>query len=250
MRLGASKQAADLNMSEGGAIDWKLSDQVYEKIFERIVTGEFPGNSRLPSEAELVRLFGASRPVVREALARLRDDGVVVSRQGSGSYVKRRPDDAVLRFAPLGSISDIQRCFEFRVVVEGAAAALAAQRRSDDDLKALRDSLDALELCLTTGELGVDADEAFHQAVCRASKNHFFVSVRSSLQQQIEFGMKLARNLSLARPANRLRLVQDEHVAILRAIDSQNPEAARAAMVNHIESARHRVFQGQEPDSG
>jgi GntR family transcriptional repressor for pyruvate dehydrogenase complex len=235
-------------MSESDPRDWKLSDQIYEKIFERIVTGEFPGNSRLPSEADLVRMFGASRPVVREALARLRDDGMVVSRQGSGSYVKRRPDDAVLRFAPLGSIADIQRCFEFRVVVEGAAAALAAQRRDDQDLEALRAGLAALEECLVTGELGVDADENFHQAICKASKNHFFVSVRSSMQQQIEFGMNLARNLSLARPAHRLRLVQDEHVAIFRAIDSQNPEAARAAMVNHIESARHRVFQGQERD--
>ncbi len=65
----------------------KLSRQIYERIFELIVSGEYPERSRLPSELELSRRFGASRPIVREALARLRDDGLIVSRQGSGSYV-------------------------------------------------------------------------------------------------------------------------------------------------------------------
>ena len=78
----------------------KLSHQVYDRIFERIVSGEYAESSRLPSESDLSRRFGASRPIVREALARLRDDGLIVSRQGSGSYVQRRPDAAVLRFVP------------------------------------------------------------------------------------------------------------------------------------------------------
>ena len=98
-------------------------------------------NARLPSETELARRFGASRPVVREALARLREDGVIVSRQGSGSYVKRRPDPAVLRFVPVGSIADVQRCFEFRAGLEGAAAALAAERWEDADIAEIRRAL-------------------------------------------------------------------------------------------------------------
>jgi DNA-binding FadR family transcriptional regulator len=92
------------------ATEAKRSSAIYHQIVELIVTGEFAVNNRLPSEIELARRFGASRPVVREALARLRDDGIVVSRQGSGSYVKQRPDMAVLHFAPFGSIADIQRC--------------------------------------------------------------------------------------------------------------------------------------------
>src|ERR671916_2886799 len=147
----------------------KLSAGIYEKLFERIVAGEFPVNARLPSETDLARRFGASRPVVREALARLRDDGLIVSRQGSGSYVTRRPDDAVLRFVPVGSIADIQRCFEFRVGLEGAAAALAAERWDSVQLAEIRSAFEALETCIRTGQLGVDEDARFHQAVARAT---------------------------------------------------------------------------------
>ena len=117
----------------------KLSHQVYERIFELHRLGRVSrSSSRLPSESELSRRFGASRPIVREALARLRDDGLIVSRQGSGSYVQRRPDAAVLRFVPVGSVADIQRCFEFRVGLEGAAAALAAERWEEEDLTEIR----------------------------------------------------------------------------------------------------------------
>ena len=89
--------------------------------------------------------LGASRPVVREALARLREDGVIVSRQGSGSYVRRRPDLAILRFVPVGSIADVQRGFEFRVGLEGAAAALAAERWEEADIAEIRRALTALD---------------------------------------------------------------------------------------------------------
>jgi GntR family transcriptional repressor for pyruvate dehydrogenase complex len=222
----------------------KLSAGIYERLFERIVAGEFPVNARLPSETELARRFGASRPVVREALARLRDDGLIVSRQGSGSYVKRRPDQAVLQFVPVGSIADIQRCFEFRVGLEGAAAALAATRWEDQDLAEIKAAFDELEVCITSGQLGVDADEHFHRAIAEATHNQYHFSVQVSLQPHIAFGMTLTRNLSLRRAAERLRLVQDEHLAVLEAIESRDAREARAAMETHIENARRRMFEG------
>jgi GntR family transcriptional repressor for pyruvate dehydrogenase complex len=232
------------DIAEEAGRDLKLSDHVYERIFELIVNGEFAEHARLPAENELARRFGASRPVIRAALARLRDDGIIVSRQGSGSYVKRRPDNAVLRFVPVGSIADIQRCFEFRVALEGAAAALAAERRDEEDLRAIKAALDELDDCIRTGRLGVEADERFHLAVAEATHNHFHIAVQRSLQPHIAFGMNLARNLSLLRPATRLQIVQDEHVAIVAAIERRDPAAARAAMETHIENARHRVFEG------
>jgi len=222
----------------------KRSAAIYDSIVGLIVSGEFAENARLPSEVDLSRRFGASRPVVREALARLRDDGLIVSRQGSGSYVTRRPDDAVLRFVPVGSIADIQRCFEFRVGLEGVAAALAAERWEDADLAEIRSAYEALEVCIRTGQLGVDADAGFHQAVARATHNHYHVSVQLSLQAHIAVGMNLTRNLSMLRTDARLRLVQDEHAAILAAIEARDAAAARAAMETHIENARRRVFDG------
>ena len=225
-------------------IEAKLSAGIYEQLFEHIVRGEFPVNARLPSETELARRFGASRPVVREALARLRDDGLIVSRQGSGSYVKRRPDQAVLQFVPVGSIADIQRCFEFRVGLEGAAAALAATRWEAQDLAEIRSAFDELEACIRTGQLGVEADEHFHRAIAQATHNQYHLSVQVSLQPHIAFGMTLTRNLSLRRTAERLRLVQDEHLAIIEAIEARDATEARAAMETHIENARRRMFEG------
>jgi len=231
--------------SQGAATrEWKLSDHVYEQLFELIISGEFSEHARLPPETELAERFQVSRPVVREALAKLRDDGIVQSRQGSGSFVTRRPDRAVLRFAPIGGVGDVQRCLEFRAAVEGAAAELAAQRRDSRDLKMIRQELKALDECIAADRLGVEADRRFHLAICEASKNAFFVSAYESLQKQIEFGMNLARNLSLMRPADRLKLVQGEHVAIYEAIRDRDPERARAAMVDHLNNARRRIFEG------
>ncbi len=222
----------------------KRSALIYQRIFEAIVAGEFAVNARLPSETDLASRFGASRPVVREALARLRDDGVIVSRQGSGSYVKRRPDVAVLNLSPGGSIDDIQRCFEFRHGLEGTAAALAAERWEDADLAEIRASFAALEEAIKNVELGVEADERFHAAVARATHNPYYVSVQSSLQPHIRYGMNVNRNLSLLRAAERVRLVQDEHHAILEAIAKRDPEKARDAMQLHIANARRRMFEG------
>ncbi len=228
----------------------KLSAGIYQRIFEIIIAGEFAVNARLPSEIELAQRFGASRPVVREALARLRDDGIIVSRRGSGSYVKRRPDTAVLRFVTVGSVADIQRCFEFRVGLESATAALAAERWEHDNLTEIRVAYDELEVCIRDGKLGVDADERFHLAIAKATHNSYHVSVQISLHPQIVFGMNLLRNLSLLRTAERLRTVQDEHHAIVEAIAARKPNAARTAMQSHIENARRRMFDNAPAAQG
>jgi len=240
MALNRSASAA----SRSGWSEAKRSARIYQHIFEIIVAGEFAVNARLPSETELAMRFGASRPVVREALARLRDDGIIVSRQGSGSYVKRRPDVAVLRLSPGGSIDDVQRCFEFRHGLEGSAAALAAERWEDADLTEIRAAFAALEDAIKSGEAGTEADERFHAAVARATHNPYFVSVQTSMQPHIRYGMNLNRSLTMMRTAERVRLVQDEHNAILEAIAGRDPDAARDAMQRHIANARRRMFDG------
>jgi DNA-binding FadR family transcriptional regulator len=209
-----------------------------------ISAGEIAVGEKLPTENKLSEEMKVSRPVLRQALKQLREDGVIVSRQGSGSFVQRRPDEAALDFAPVGSIADIQRTFEFRAAIEGEAAFFAAVRRSDDDLSKLKASIDELDRCVRVGELGVDADEDFHVAVCEASGNNYFLAARTSMQSNILTGMNLTRNLSLTKPQNRLELVQQEHYAIFNAIVAENPSKAREAMRNHVENARKRVFIG------
>ncbi|MBS3848700.1 FadR family transcriptional regulator [Devosia sp. BSSL-BM10] len=225
----------------------KLADQVYEKILTSIITGDFPAGEKLPTEMELCSRYGISRPILRQALRQLKADELVVSRQGSGSFVKRRPDGVVLNFAPVGSIADIQRTFEFRAAIEAEAAALAAERHDQKDLERIRAALAALDECVRTGQVGGAADEEFHMAVCSASGNHYFENARTSMKAQIVLAMTLNRQLSLASPEQRLAKVQTEHVRIFKAITDRNAPAAYSAMRDHIESARRRIFDGGVP---
>lgn len=226
--------------------DWSLADQVYEAILTRIIEGQYPVNLKLPAETALAEEMSVSRPVLRQALKQLREDGIINSRQGSGSFVRKRPERAVLNFAPVGSIADIQRTYEFRITVEGDAAALAAERWTDEDMARIRDALAELDRCIAGGRLGAEADEAFHLSICAATHNHYYVSARSSMKSQILAGMNLARSLSLTKPAERLRLVQDEHLEILDCLERRDAKAAGSAMRAHVEKARSRVFEGTE----
>jgi GntR family transcriptional repressor for pyruvate dehydrogenase complex len=225
----------------------KLSEQIYDRVFGLIVGGEFPENSKLPTEVEIAGRFGVSRTVVREALARLRDDGIVMSRQGAGTFVQRQPDKAILGFRPMASISDILRCFEFRVGLEGEAAFVAATRQDAARTDAIARALEALETIVKQGSVGALADYDFHLAVANASCNPFFVSVMESLRPNVDFGMNLARNLSLRKPISRVRQVQEEHSRVYDAIKQGDPEAARRTMRQHIENARTRIFEGENP---
>jgi len=233
-----------ITRSGAGEKDRSLSDSAYESILAKIMEGDIPVGGKLPTEQILSEDLGISRPILRQALKQLREDDVIVSRQGSGSYVKRRPEGAVRDFAPVGSIADIQRTFEFRAAIEGEAAFLAAERRTDSDLQALRLALEELDRCIKEGELGVAADEAFHVAVCNAADNKYFAAARSSMKSNILTGMNLTRNLSLTKPLQRLKLVQSEHYGIFDAIEKADGEAARSAMRGHIENARRRIFEG------
>lgn len=234
-------QATD---NKGGPRRVTLGENIYHEIFSLIVSGEYAQGVRLPSEQALSESFGVSRPVVREALARLRDDGLVVSQRGSGSYVSRRPDDAVLRFTPLASIADMQRCFEFRVGLEGEMAYLAASRRSEAALRHIEQMLAALDQVLGKDELGVDADVDFHMSIALATENRFYVDMLERLRNNIATGMNVTRNLSLLRPKTRLARVQSEHAAIVDAIRDQRPDMARDAMRRHLSAAKGRVFEG------
>jgi GntR family transcriptional regulator, transcriptional repressor for pyruvate dehydrogenase complex len=234
---------ASLLTKESGS-PGRLSEVVYDGIVALIAQGDFAVNSRLPSEAELSTRFGASRPVIREALGRLREDGLIVSRQGSGSYVRRQPDLAVLHFTQVKSLADVQRCFEFRAGMEAAAASLAAEQWQDDDLKRIEDAMEALELCMRKGELGADEDRRLHEAIATATRNPYYIAVQSSLASHIAVGMNITRHLTRMRTPAHIRIVQDEHVAVVDAIRRRDAKSAAEAMRQHVLNARERMFAG------
>lgn len=222
----------------------RLSDTVYGQILEEIVRLGLPQDTRLKTENDYARAFGVSRPIVREALARLREDGVIYSRRGSGTYIRRPPSAAIGRFAPIASIADIQRCFEYRLAIESMTARLAAQRWDDDALAEIERALRAFEDAIAERQLGIDLDFKFHLAIAQASKNHFLVSALEHTREQIEVAMNLVRNLSLLRPDALRTAAHREHATLVEAIRARDADAASARMIEHLQSSKTRVFEG------
>ncbi|WP_226781576.1 FadR/GntR family transcriptional regulator [Oceaniglobus trochenteri] len=221
-----------------------LADQVYERILERIIDGDCPPGTRLPAEQAFSAELGVSRPVLRQALRQLRADGLIQSRRGSGSYVQKRPDREMLRFAPVGSITDLGRTFEFRATVESEAAALAAERWQPEGMARIEAALATMDRTVAEGKMAAKDDEELHLAICAAAGNHYFLDARRSLHDQILTGMNVALSLSHAKPRARLALVQGEHRKVVEAIRRRDGDAARDSMRTHIENARQRVFGG------
>ena len=237
---------ASRRTEESKPLKGALNDRVYDYIVSQIVVGAFALNARLPTEMQLAERFSVSRPVVRQALRRLKDDGLVVSRQGAGTFVVRRPAHQVFSFAAVGSVADIQKCFAFRMALESEAAAIAAVEHDREALDRLAQTLEALDRALKSETGGIDEDIAFHQAVAAASDNRFFLSTMTAIASQIRVGIGLNRSLTLEQPRSRRNAVQDEHSAIYSAIAARDADEARRLMHRHLEKARLRIFEGGE----
>ena len=195
-----------------------LPDRIYARVVEAILRGDFAPHNKLPTEEALSAQFGVSRPTVREALARLRSDGIIDSRRGAGSTVIRAPGTPVVAATPVKSLADIERYYAFRSCVEMGAAAGAAEFRDADDLEALQLAFEALNTAMEGGESGADEDVRFHLAIAQASHNPFFVTTIATSVAPIRQFIELARNVTDKKSPTRVRATQAEHQAIVDAI--------------------------------
>jgi GntR family transcriptional repressor for pyruvate dehydrogenase complex len=220
-----------------------LVDKVYGELAQRIASGDYAPDQKLPGEHELAAIFDVSRPVLREALGRLREDGLIYSRQGSGSFVQAHAK-APFGYARVETIADIQRCFEFRISMESDAAHFAALRRSDDNLVQMEAALGLLREATKNRKHREDADYAFHLAISEATNNHYFATSLNALKDHVAVGMKL-HGQSLMGPQPGLEAVFEEHKSIFEAIRDRDAEAARTAMRLHLETSRDRLFEGR-----
>ncbi|MBP0444810.1 FadR family transcriptional regulator [Roseomonas sp. SSH11] len=223
----------------------RLGDQLYGQILEQIVSGTYKEGDKLPSESQICQAFQVSRPTVREALMRLHADGLVATRQGSGTFVQKRPSGHLTRLAPVSDIAGILRCMEVRMALEDRAAGLAAERRSTADLDRILKALDSLRSSLEAGAVPVQADYDFHRAVAAASGNALFVEMLEALNETIHQSMTVALGITNTRSRERARRVIEEHEAIAEAIRRGDAEGASLSMRYHLHRARQRVTDGQ-----
>lgn len=225
-----------------------LVQRVYQLLLTKISTGDYQPDQKLPGEHELAAQFLVSRPIIREALRRLREEGLIHSRQGAGSFVKARPEEArVLGYAPVETIADIQRCYEFRLAIEPHHAYYAALRWNEEALSAIAAALDLMRDATRAHRHREDADFAFHCSVAQASNNHYYISSMQALKDHIAVGMKF-HGASLMGPNPGLKGVFEEHEAIFDAIRRRDAKAARDVMRRHLEGSRDRIFEGRTLD--
>ena len=218
-----------------------LSDSVYHSLLARISNGDYQVNQKLPPEAVLSQEFGVSRPVLRAALERLREEGLIHSRQGAGSYV-RAPASAPVGFSPVETLADIQRCYEFRLTIETQAAALAAHRRDETALAGIAQALDLMRAATGSHQHREDADFAFHLAIAQASNNQYFEATFRALREHINVGMRL-HGVSLMTGGG-LEETLAEHNGLFDAISTGDGSKACELMRAHLEHSRDRLFGG------
>lgn len=221
-----------------------LSEVVFDRLMQAIKSGSYAPDERLPTEHDLAAEFQVSRPVIREALKRLRDQGLIYSRRGAGSFVRQAGVRQPLGFGPLESIAGLQRCYEFRLTLEPQAAAAAAERRDDTALAAIEEALELMRDATARHRHREDADFAFHTAIARASDNQYFATAMEALKDHIAVGMQF-HGASLKVTTDGLESVFREHKAIFEAIRDRKPDVARDLMFRHLSGSRDRLFEGR-----
>jgi len=223
----------------------RLGDQLYGQILEQIVSGAIKAGEKLPSENRLCETFQVSRPTVREALMRLHADGLVTTRQGSGTIVQRRPSGHLVRLSRASDIAGMLRCMEVRIALEGQAARLAAVRHTPGQLEQVAKALDRMHASFEGGTTPTEADFEFHAAVASASGNPLFADMLQMLNETIHHSMTVALGLTQIGSRDRARRVYEEHEAIHEAIARRDADGADLAMRYHLSRARQRVTDGQ-----
>lgn len=219
-----------------------LADTLASRLREEIGEGRLAAGAKLPSEHEISDAYGVSRPTVREAIGRLKHDGLVVTRQGSGVFVAEAGAPPVFRLevTDFADKDDIANVVAFLMAVEAAATELAARRRSAADLAAIRAQLDAMQAAIERGDPGVDEDVAFHRAIVEATGNPYFREFSNFLDRKVRHFIRTARQNS-ARHDGLTQAVQVEHVRIFEALEKGDAAAARTAAEQHVRNAAARL---------
>lgn len=218
-----------------------LADQVTESLTSRILAKDFP-DSQLPSEQAMAEGFGVSRTVIREAVSRLKAEGLIDTRQGRGAFVRNDRLDVPFRIDLnskdlLGSLLHI---IELRRGLDAEIAYLAATRRKRDQMFAIRRALGEIEKASKAGRDAAAEDLAFHLSIARATGNPLFLELLTFLNQFLYIGIRVTR----ANEDKRVEFSEQtrvEHMAIADAIERRDPDAAATAAKIHMINAAVRI---------
>ncbi len=219
-----------------------LVERVVSAIRAEIDSGRLAAESRLPTEQQLAEQLNVSRSVVREAVAQLKADGVLIARRGLGSYISQTPSGTVFRFpGSQGRKPDLVQMFEMRLWIETQAAAIAARRRDADDLARMASALGTMENPRSDFATASAADVAFHRAIAEASKNDYFVAFHDFLGGQLAAARQPAWENSATPAVGGSADALREHRALYQAIADGDRQAAAGCAEAHLRASAKRL---------
>lgn len=228
----------------------RLSDQIVHQLETLLLEGSFKPGDRLPPERQLAEQLGVSRPSLREAIQKLAARGLLMSRQGGGTYVTEQLDHSFTEpwQALLGSHPELQRdVLEFRRMLEGTVARLAAERATEADLARLGRLYEEMAAGHAEGgrEATSQTDVGFHQALADAAHNALFTHLTRSLLTLLQSHVhdNIANLFEAGDVADQLVA---QHRAVWEAVKGRRPDEAQAAAVAHIDFVDRTLAQSRE----
>ncbi|BCP55238.1 GntR family transcriptional regulator [Kaistia sp. 32K] len=224
-----------------------LSTLVASSITREIANGRLKPGDQLPTEQKLATTFGVSRNVIREAVARLRSEGRIWSQQGRGAFVADEPNATVLTidFDALQQVSAFRSLFELRGILEVQAAALAAERRTDADIAAMREALETMTNVPYGSVTWLATDLNFHKTVAAATGNSYMVQFLTFVSERVRDSILASGNQKKSEDLARVTI--GEHQRILDAIEAGDADGTRSAMLAHLSGAAQRVGLPEGP---
>lgn len=219
-----------------------LADRLVNKISMDIRSGKYGPGEKLPTEKEFIETYGVSRSVVREAIASLKSDGLLQSKQGIGVFVSDPLPTKPFQISnnDVGRLENVALMQELRKAVEIEAAGLAAERRSDKQLLQIASAYQKLEQAFSASESDIGLEDfTFHLSVAEATNNKYFPDFLVYLRNQITSGLSLKYKHSQAFSNSEYRrMALQEHQALLDAITERDSVKARELMAAHLSNAR------------
>lgn len=216
-----------------------VSTEIARRLLSYLLAGNVKPGEKIPSERKLAEVLGVGRSVVREAIKSLTLLGLLDVRQGDGTYLRSTESDLLPQSIEWGLLLGLKRTrdlIEARQYLEVILAGLAAERRTEADLGALRELVAEMQAAAGDPERFVAADVAFHLRLAQAAGNESLAqimsSIRSLLQVWISRVMHVDQNFAPS---------VTEHVRILEALEAASIESARTAMQGHMDGAYRRL---------
>jgi GntR family transcriptional repressor for pyruvate dehydrogenase complex len=220
-----------------GKIERKKSYMlIVEQIKHLLTSGELQVGEKLPPERELAEQFGVARPTVREALSALEVLGIIDVQVGSGAYIINLPQQSPSQLVQqIEAESHPVDLFEVRQAVEGLAAAKAAEQASEEDIARIREIVTRMERDVERNEFSLEQDRQFHLSIARASQNPHVVAIMTYIIAEMKkplWQKYIIKNIDIE--GHKAMYVRN-HRMILSAIEANNPQQARALMLEHLQ---------------